>query len=191
MAKIGLSNFKYSILDLTDPAKPTYSGAETLGKAVEAKVEIKNNDAVLYADDAVAESDTSFANGTITLTIDEDDDAVFAKLLGHKTVTGTDGDGLEVIRSSTDTAPYVGVGRIITKMINGVYKYKVEFLKKVKFSEPSQDNSTKGENIEFGTTEVEGTIVTMPDGTWSQAKTFTDLAKAQTYLDGLMTKTSG
>lgn len=191
MAKIGLSNFKYSILDLTDQAKPTYSGAETLGKAVEAKVEIKNNDAVLYADDAVAESDTSFANGTITLTIDEDDDAVFAKLLGHKTVTGTDGDGLEVIRSSTDTAPYVGVGRIITKMINGVYKYKVEFLKKVKFSEPSQDNSTKGENIEFGTTEVEGTIVTMPDGTWSQAKTFTDLAKAQTYLDGLMTKTSG
>lgn len=75
-------------------------------------------------------------------------------------------------------------------MINGVYKYKVEFLKKVKFSEPSQDNSTKGENIEFGTTEVEGTIVTMSDGTWSQAKTFTDIAKAKAYLDGLMTKAS-
>ena len=66
-----------------------------------------------------------------------------ATLLGHQI---TDGN---MVRNSSDTAPYVGLGRIITKMVGGVYKYKVEFLNKVKFSEPSQDDNTKGESLDI------------------------------------------
>jgi hypothetical protein len=90
-----------------------------------------------------------------------------------------------MIRKATDTAPYIGLGRIVTKMVNGSYKYKVEFLSKVKFSEPSQENTTKGESVEFGTTTLEGIVSTLADGTWSKSQTFDTMTEAQAYLNGL------
>jgi phi13 family phage major tail protein len=180
MAKIGLNNFKFSKLDET---AETYEGPKSLGKAIDCKVAIENYDAKLYADDTLAESDTTFKQGTVTLTTDEDDDAVFAELLGH--TLGEDG---EMVRKDTDVAPYVGVGRILTKIVGGVYKYKVEFLPKVKFAEPSQEETTKGDSIEFKTPSIEGTVTKLKDGTWSKSKTFTTKEEAVTYLDSLMTK---
>ena len=79
MAKIGLSNLIWSRLTAeADNGTPTYDGAKTLGKAVSASVSITNNSATLYADDVLAESDTSFQSGTITLgnTTDAHADAV-------------------------------------------------------------------------------------------------------------------
>ena len=184
MAKIGLNNFKYSILTETGTTA-SYAGAKSLGKAIDCKVSIEKYEAELYADDTLAESDNTFKKGTVTLTIDEDDDTVFAEILGHE----VDDEG-EMIRKDTDIAPYVGVGRILTKMVNGVYKYKVEFLPKVKFSEPEQEEATKGDSIEFKTPSVEGTVQKLADGTWSKSKTFTDKKEAITYLDGLMAKTA-
>jgi hypothetical protein len=64
-----------------------------------------------------------------------------AELLGH-TVSST--APYIMTRNVNDVAPYVGLGRIVTKMINGAYKYKVEFLYKVKFSEPQAENTTRG-----------------------------------------------
>lgn len=182
MAKIGLNNFKYSVLDETEK----YNGAKSLGKAVDCKVAIENYTAELYADDTLAESDYTFKKGTITLTIDEDDDTVFAELLGHS----VDEETQEMVRKDTDVAPYVGVGRILTKVVNGVYKYKVEFLPKVKFSEPAQEETTKGDSIEFKTPVIEGTVTKLADGTWSRTKTFTTKEEAITFLNSLMEKTS-
>ena len=84
----------------------------------------------------------------------------------------------------------MAIGRILTKIVSGVKKYKVEFLHKVKFSEPNTDEKTKGESIEFGTSAIEGTIHTLANGDWSIAKTFTDYDEASTYLDGLLTDKS-
>ena len=128
----------------------------------------------------------TFKKGTVTLTIDEDDDAVFAELLGHEVGVETK----EMVRKDTDVAPYVGVGRILTKVVNGVYKYKVEFLPKVKFSEPAQEEQTKGDNIEFKTPSIEGVVQKLADGTWSKTKTFTDKTEAITYLEGLLAKSA-
>lgn len=71
-------------------------------------------------------------------------------------------------------------------MVNGAYKYRVEFLYKVKFGEPNQENNTKGESMEFATTELEGTIAALANGDWSITKTFDTKAAALTYLEGLM-----
>ena len=180
MAKIGLNNFRYSILD---ESTETYNGAKSLGKAIECKVSIEKYEAELYADDGLAESDNTFKKGTVTLTTDEDDDNIFSELLGHE--ISEDG---EMVRKDTDIAPYVGVGRILTKVVNGAYKYKVEFLPKVKFSEPEQEESTKGDSIEFKTPNIEGTVSKMKDGTWSKAKTFDNKEDAISYLESLMTK---
>lgn len=188
MAKIGLANLKYSILTESgtgESYKATYSGAKSFGKAVECKVSVESNTAELYADDMIAEADYTFKKGTITLTIDEDNDTIFAEVLGH-TISSDTSNKDEMVRKATDTAPYVGIGRVLTKIVNGAYKYKVEFLSKVKFKEPNFDEKTKGESIEFATPTIEGTIMKLENEEWSKTKTFDTKAEATTYLDGLM-----
>ena len=176
MAKIGLNNFRYFELTESDDGGAIYGAAKKPGKAVSCSVEVTASDAKLYADDAVAESDSGFSSGTVTMTLDENDIPTQAALLGH-----TVEDGL-MIRSTSDTAPYVGLGRIVTKMVGGVKKYEVEFLNKVQFSEPSQDNDTRGEDLEFGTPEIEGTVMTLDNGNWSWAKSFSSKQDALNYL---------
>lgn len=177
MAKIGLNNLKFGVLSESGETV-TYGAMQSLGKAVSANVSITNNSAVLYADDAIAETDNTFSAGIITLTVDDDGDTVFAPLLGHEIDSNTG----EMLRNKNDEAPYVGVGRIVNKMVGGVRKYKVEFLSKVKFAEPSQESNTHGETTEFGTQQIEGTIATLNNGQWSKTKTFTSHADALAYL---------
>ena len=177
MAKIGLNNLWYSHLTEAQDGTPTYDGAKSFGKAVSANVSISNNSATLYADDVLAESDTSFQNGTVTLGVDDDREATFADVLGHEITE----EG-EVIRNANDTAPWVGLGRIVVKMVNNVRVYKVEILNKVKFSEPSQEDQTKGESVEFATPEIEGTIATLANGDWSDSKTFSSKEEAIAFI---------
>ena len=180
MAKIGLKNFLFGILTEESDGTATYGVAQKPAKAISCQVSITNNSANLFADDVLAESDTSFQSGTVTLGIDDEDDATMATLLGHE----IDSEG-EMVRSANDIAPYVGLGRVITKMIGRALKYKVEFLCKVKFSEPSQENNTKGESLEFGTSTIEGQVSTLASGDWSKTQTFDTMTEAQTYLNGL------
>jgi phi13 family phage major tail protein len=181
MARIGLNNFRYGILTEAPNGTPSYGGALTPAKAISCSVSISNNEAKLYADDVLAESDTSFQSGTVTFGIDDEDQETMANLLGHE----VDESG-EMVRNANDTAPYIGFGRIVVKMVGGVYKYKVEFLYKVKCSEPSQEDSTKGESLEFNTSEIEATIATLANGDWSKTKTFDTKAEALSYLEGLL-----
>lgn len=182
MAKIGLNNFRYGILTEAEDGTPTYDGAKKLRKAISCNVEVEVNEAELYADDGLAESDKSFSKATVTAGIDDDDMEVLADLLGHEYSTE---DGM--VRKVDDIAPYVGFGRVINKLVDGKPKYKVEFLYKVKFGEPSQEENTKGDSVEFGTTEIEGTASALANGEWSKAKLFETKAEAITYLEGLLT----
>lgn len=183
MAKIGLNNFRYSILTEAQDGTASYNGAKKPAKAISCSVSISNSEATLYADDALAESDTSFQSGDVSIGIDDEDTETMATLLGHT----IDEEG-EMVRNANDTAPYVGLGRIIVKMVGGVRKYKVEFLHKVKFAEPSQEDNTKGESLEFTTSTLEGKVSQLANGDWSKTKTFDTQAEALTYLEGLMAK---
>ena len=129
---------------------------QSLGKAVSCNVSIKNNSAVFYADDTIAETDTTFSNGTITLTVDDDGDTVFAPLLGHEidSVSGV------MIRNKNDVPPYVGVGRIINKIKNGkAFQSRISL--KGKIRRAFLRNHTHGETTEFGTQQIEGTIAAL------------------------------
>lgn len=177
MARIGLNNFRYGLFD---EETETYGGPLQLGKAIDCKVSLDLNSAELYADDTLAETDYSVKKGTVTITFDEDDDETIAKLTGHTITEG------EIVRKDTDTPPYIGFGRIITKVLNGNYSYKVEFLNKVKFKDAMPDEKTKGESIEFTTPTLEGTVMKLQDGTWSKSKTFTTHTAALAYLESLL-----
>lgn len=181
MAKIGLTNFRYGILTEAQDGTPSYGGAKTPGAAVSCNVEVTNNDAKLYANDGVQESDTSFSGGTVTMGVDRADYQTQADLLGHDYDSET---GL--VRSADDVAPYVGLGRIVTQMVNNVISYRVEFLYKVKFAEPSQEDNTKGETVEFATVEMVGQVAQLANGNWSIAQDFTTKEAATTYLETLL-----
>lgn len=177
MAKIGLNSFRFGVLTEAADGTPTYGAAQTPGAAISCSVEVTNNDAKLYADDALQESDTSFSGGTVTMGIDREDQTTMATLLGH--TVGTDG---AMVRSANDVAPYVGLGRIVRVLRDNTPKFKVEFLNKVKFAEPSQDDTTKGETVEFNTYELDGQIAALANGDWSDTKVFDELNDAKSYL---------
>lgn len=184
MAKIGLNNFRYGILTEAQDGTPSYAGALTPGKAISCNVEVSNNSAKLYADDVEQEVDTSFAGGTVTIGLDRYDYSTQATILGH---TYSEQNG--IVRNSNDVAPYIGLGRVVKLLIDGNLKWKVEFLYKVKMAEPSQNDTTQGESVEFSTVEMQGQIMQLANGNWSIAQTFDSKASAISYLEGLLAAT--
>lgn len=187
MAQIGLTNLWYGLLTEAEDGTPSYAGAKSFGKAVSAKVDVSTNDATLYADDVLAESDKSFQSAKVTLGVADDDMTIFAEILGH-TVAESGG---EMVRSADDAAPWVGLGRVVTKMVNGKHVYKGEFLYKVRFAEPSQEDNTKGESVDFSTPEIEGTAATLANGQWSAAQVFDTKTAAVEWVKGKLAAKAG
>lgn len=183
MAQIGLTNLWYGLLTEGADGTPSYGGAKSFGKAVSAKVDVSTNDASLYADDVLAESDSSFQSAKVTLGVADDDMTVFAEILGHKVAE----NGSEMVRNADDAAPWIGLGRVVTKVTNGKRQYKGEFLYKVKFGEPSQEDETKGDSVDFSTPEVEGSAAALANGDWSAAQTFDTKDAAVAWVKGKLT----
>jgi len=169
MAKIGL---KYPVYK-----SATKSGV--IGKAIQADISITVNDVKLYADDGIAESDKSFQEGTITLGVDDLSDEIQVEFLGHTKDTETG----EITAKGTDNSPYVGIGFYGIKKVNGARKYRAIWLPKVQFAEPEDTNSSKGENIEFNTPTMTGTIMLDDNGVWKCENTFDTEAEAKAYLE--------
>lgn len=180
MAQIGLTNLWYGLLTEAEDGTPSYSGAKSFGKAVSAKVDVSTNDASLYADDALAESDSSFQSAKVTLGVADDDMTIFAEILGHKIAK----EGGEMVRNADDAAPWIGLGRVVTKVTNGKRQYKGEFIFKVKFGEPSQEDETKGDSVDFKTPEIEGSAAALANGDWSASQIFDTKAAAVAWVKG-------
>ena len=177
MAGIGLKSFKYA--KLNEDGK-TYGEVKTLAGAIECKVTLDLSEATLYADDALKEQVSLFKSGTMTAGIDDDDDAVFAELLG-KTVDEETG----VVTSNVNDLPiYVGFGHIVPKLVGGVKKYKAEFFPKVKFKPFIADSKTKGDSLEFTTPSVEATIFENDNGDWEKHGVYDTETEANTALTG-------
>ena len=176
MASIGLKNFKYA--KLNEDGK-TYGNIKTLAGAIESKVTLDLSEASLYANDTLKEQVSLFKSGTLTAGIDDDDDSVFAELLG-KTVDEETG----VVTSNTEDLPiYVGFGHIVSKIVNGEKKYKVEFFPKVKFKPFIPDSKTKGDSLEFTTPSVEATIFENDNGDWEKHSVCSTESEANTLLE--------
>ena len=189
MARIGYKKGKYNKIDAeTKKYAAVTGGVPCLEKVIDEKFSAEYNSAELYADDVLAESDYSFKKGTLSITVANDDDEKEALLMGN-----TFADG-EVVKAVGDTAPEIGYGHIVTKMVNGVKKYKVEFFPRVKITKITTDAKTRGESVEFGTTAIEGTVFPLDAdfngltaGTWEKHQTFATEAEAEAYLDECLT----
>lgn len=169
MAKIGLRYVVYNNEDGKNGIA---------GKAIQADISIQANDVKLYADDALAESDKSFQSGAITLGIDDLSDTVQADFLGHDVTE----EG-EIVANKDDEPKETGIGFFGVKMVNNVKKFRAIWLHKVKFSEPNDDNQTKGENPAFSTPVLTGEIMVDDNGDWKSEQTFDTTQEAISYLN--------
>lgn len=194
MARIGFRKGKYNTIDQENNKYSALvnSTVPRLEKVIDIKFAPEYNSAELYADDALAESDYSFKSGTLTITVANDDDTKESTLMGNSISTGTNAG--EVTKNINDNAPEFGYGHIVTKMIDGVKKYKVEFFPRCKCKNITTDAKTKGEGIEFGTTTIEAKVYALETemngyavGDWEKHKTFDTAPAAETYLDTLLT----
>ena len=195
MASVGLKKGKYNKIDTNTKKYKTITDSQvpTLPKMVESKFSPEYNNAELYGNDSLAESDNSFKKGTLTLTLVDDNDEKDADLLGNTISSETSNKG-EVTMKVDDNAPYIGYGHIIPKIVANVRKYKVEFFPRVKVNKITHDAKTRGENVEFTTVTLEATVYPLDkefngltEGTWEKHKTFSSLSEAETYLDSLLT----
>lgn len=184
MAKIGLKYPVYAPLTESGTTA-TYATGAVLAKAISANISIENNDVKLYADDVVVESDNSFASGTITIGIDDLYDAAKVALLDYiegDTVDAT--TGAKELSVGSASPAYVGFGFYGKVIRNKTSYWRAIWIKKVQFAEPSDELATKGESVEFGTPELEGTIMMAADGKWKEEATFSTEAGAKAWLDG-------
>lgn len=189
MARTGYKKAKYNKIDeATGKYAPLKDKVPCLTRVIDEKFSPEYNSAELYADDGLAEADYSFKKGSLAITVADDEDERDAFLMGNTVAEG------EVTKTVDDTAPEFGYGHIVTKSVNGVKKFKVEFFPRVKFTKITTDGKTRGESVEFGTTSVEATVSPlkadfngMKAGTWEKHQTFDTEAKAESYLDACLT----
>lgn len=181
MAKIGLNNFRIAVANIASDGSITYGGAIKPSKAVSFSLEPTVSDAKLYADDGLAESDSRVTGGDVTMGLASEDLDIMCTVLGH-----TLGETGEVVDDVNDVAPYVGVGRVTRLIKNGVQTFRATVLSLCKFSEPSEDDSTLGESVEFGTYELSGTMVVPENGQWRHRKEFSTQSEAIAYIESIL-----
>ena len=190
MATIGLSKPYYAIYAEAGGVV-SYSDGAVMGKATEANISIETTeDNNLYGDNGLAETDRRFTNGSLTLSTTDLSQEVSKAILGltEQAITGIDGvtdtSVKELVYDDTQVTPYLGVGFIIKKKVNGVYKWRGVGLPKVMFSVPEDAATTQGESIEWQTPKLTGAIMRDDSAThmWKREATFTTEAQAEAYI---------
>lgn len=138
----------------------SYSGGMPLARGVSVSLDVEaSSDNDFYVDNVLAETDTQgFSGGTVTLTVDGLKDAA-RKLIMGLTATRTAGQVEFDQYDDTQVIPYVGVGFVVRYMEDGVTSYVPYILNKVKFNPEGLEAATQEEEIDWQTTELEGSIM--------------------------------
>ena len=180
MATIGLSR-PYIARYTNAGSSVSYAGGRLLGKATELSIELNdNNNNILYADNAPAESDNQFSGGTLSITTDDLRPQAYLGALGAISEaiseSGINTPGAAwLINNDNQAIPYLGFGAIATKMLNGQLKYVGIVLDKIQLKNPNDSITTKGETIEWQTPQLSGTIFRSDNSTHSWKRITTPL----------------
>lgn len=141
----------------------TYSDAYAADKAVEYSFEADvAEDKDLYADNQVAETAAGrFVSGKLTLKTADLTPELSKKILGLKTVTRQVGEETvtEVVYDDDQAAPYLGFGIIEEHQIDNKTGYLPVVFPKIRFSIPADAATTRGDEVDWQTKEISGTVV--------------------------------
>ncbi len=171
--------------------KPAYTGGFVMGKGVSINPGTETRDTSFYADDELYMSDTGISGGTISEEISHMLPAHYAQLLGHAHTEAGDDAAEKVVIADGDEPIEVGHGYIVVQKYkdnagNPVTKYVVVWYKRVKFSEPNENESkTEGENREYSAITIEGKWSKACDGTYGEKHYCDTEAAAKAILNTL------
>ena len=196
MAGIGMYGVYYSKATIANGVVTGYAGVKTMGKAISASFEPNTpDDNPLYANNAVAENDSSGASGgTLTLTLDRLTQEAAADLYGltvedvEVTVGDTPGtqvDGTALKYTGNEQSAPVGVAFIRQNQVDGVRNHEVILYRRATFSMPADSAQTMGESIEWQTPEIEASVMGLEgDGTnaWFEQVIFPTQEAAIAYI---------
>lgn len=188
MASIGLRNPYYAKYNYdSGTGKVSYSDGGLLAKAIEFSASLESSDANnLYADDGIAESDSTFAGGELTINTDDLTPEVSRVILGLKSNTVTVGttEVTELVYDEDAAAPYLGFGVIVPKKVNGVKCYRAVVFPRIQFAVPEEAAKTMEDSIEWTTPELTATILRSEEegAAWKREATVDTLATAQAYI---------
>lgn len=174
MAYVGLA--KPYIARLVNETAKTYADGFKCGKAMSVNITPNYNESKLYADNQLAEYVKEFKDGTMVLGTDRLPREADKTCFGHEVTE----DGVSY--KTGDSANYVGVGFYVDEMLDGVKKYVAIVIYKVKFGEGAEDYTTKGENIEFKTPSINGTISGLSSTLWKDRKVFPTESGAEEWI---------
>lgn len=171
MATIGLSKPYYAIYDWDGKAEtePTYKEGGLLGKYTDLSISLdEGSDNILYADNAPAESDNQFSGGTASITTDDLRPDALTPVWGVKSEAMPEGttvtkDAVWYVFDDEQNIPYLGLGGVIKKKINGAYKWVAFVLTKVQLSNPGIVATTQGETISWQTQSLSARIMRADD----------------------------
>ena len=157
MALIGLENLHYAKITSESESEIIYEEPKRVAPAIQVELSVDKESKILYGDNIPQENISVFKGGTVKIKTTDLPQEFVALALGKKQKDGV------TMSNSADDAPYLALGFCANKS-NGQVKFV--WLYKIKFSEPSDDYETQGDSIEFKVPELEGTILSKPNGDW-------------------------
>lgn len=158
-------------------AYQSYEAPYAFGKAISITVTPNYAEGSLYADDIQSEYDKEFISADTTLNTNTIPIVSRESVFGHKM------NEQEIEFGADDEGNYVGVGWISVEKVDGKRSYTGNFMPKVKYTEPSEEYQTKGENIEYKTPSITGkALAEEEDQKWKYIKSFSTAKEALDYI---------
>lgn len=151
--RIGCDNLVYAVMTKEDtPETPAvYDNPTSAPGVMSIGVNPNASQETLFADDGPMESASTLGKIDVEIKKNELSTQNKADLLGHQ----IDAKG-GIIYGDTDVPPYVAIG-FRTLKSNGKYRYY--WLYKGKFTDPEEQNETKGDSINFQSDTIKGQFV--------------------------------
>lgn len=166
---IGVQNAHYAPLTADASTGTTYGIPEKIANSIKISVSPSVNTAQLYADNVAVAQNQKVGNITVSLEVDQLDNAIVEKLLG----ASKNADGVLEYKAD-DQAPYVAFG-FEAPLSGGGVRYV--WLYKGKFSLTEDSYETQGEQLAFQTKTISGTFVArVSDKMWKREVDSADLA---------------
>lgn len=148
--RIGCDNLVYAIMTTEDTATsaPAYGELKPAPGVMHININPNASQETLFADDGPMETATTLGKIEVEIQKNELTTENRADLLGH-TIDANGG----IVYSDSDIPPYVAIG-FRTLKSNGKYRYS--WLYKGKFTDPEEQNETKGDGINFQADTING-----------------------------------
>ena len=151
--RIGCDNLVYATMKTEDTATaaPTYNAVKSAPGVISVNINPNSSQETLFADDGPYDTATTLGKIDVEINKAELTTENKADLLGHQ----VDENG-GIVYGDSDVPPWAAIG-FRTLKSNGKYRYV--WLYKGKFTDPEDNNETKGDSINFQSDTIKGQFV--------------------------------